>query len=578
MKKHAASHLSINTQFKILTGIVLAVFLFLILMIYHNTDRLLTQNANNYSELITRRLENEFSLITDTAETVLMNLQADSALTSLLYAPYSGKSSLLEEAKRTIVNYTLPNPQIYSISLVSDTVHYSSLYSYGMLDKLRDALRGSDSCFLGVVNSDFYHLAESTETDLLTYGTLVYHDGEEAGAIIISMRSAPVLSQFSDETAGEFIGSYYLLCEDDGVLYTFNCEKELADMLWAASQGVSSSRISDSYHLRVIPLAKMDCSLLSALDLNHTGQDMKNITMSIWGSMLLLCIYTLSLFFLLSRNMVRPLNKLFSTIQSIRTVHSRDIPEPVVLGGCRELSAVGQEFTDMMRDISDLNRRIFQTSTTLYEAKIQKQEAEISYLRSQVDPHFLYNTLEVIRRMALERDASEISEITMDISRIFRYSTKGEPLVSLKEELQILEAYIHVQQCRFQKKLEVLYHFPEETLHLKVIKMLLQPLVENAVFHGLETKSGIGTLFVGAAIRDDRLVISIRDDGVGIPPDKLEQIRKELASEVYDTSRHVGIVNTHARIQLQYGREYGLQIESSQDEGTHITLILPAED
>lgn len=578
MKKRTSSPLSINTQLKILTGIVLAVFFFLTLMIYYSTNLLLNRNANNYSDLISRKLENEISLITDTAETVLQNLQADSSLTGLLYVPYSEKNALLSEAKRTIANYTTHNPQIYSISLVSDTLHFSSLYSYQKLDEMWNTLKQSDSCFLGVINSDFYNLVENSRNDLLTYGTLVYHNGKETGAIIISMRSASVLSQFSEEEDGEFIGTYYLLGGEEGVLYAFNCETEMANELWSASQGAASSSVSDSYHIQVISLDKMNCALLSARDLNRTSRDMNDITLLIWGSLLLICVYTLCLFLLLSRNMVRPLNQLFAVIQSIRAVGRRDIPAPVVLKGCRELAAIGQEFTDMMTDISELNRRIFQTSTTLYEAKIQKQEAEISYLRSQVNPHFLYNTLEVIRRMALERGASEISEITMDIAKIFRYSTKGEPLVCLKEELQILEAYIHIQQSRFQKKLEVIYHFPEETLRLKVIKMLLQPLVENAIFHGLETKNGIGTLFIGARIQEGRLIISIRDDGVGIPPDKLEQIHKELHSDVYDTSRHVGIINTHARIQLQYGKEYGLQIESSQDEGTYITLSLPAEE
>lgn len=274
--------------------------------------------------------------------------------------------------------------------------------------------------------------------------------------------------------------------------------------------------------------------------------------------------------------MVAPLNQFIQTIQHIRTSRSRSIPEPVVLRGCQELSVIGSEFTDMMQAIQGLNAQIFQTTSNLYEAKVQKQEAEISYLRSQVDPRFLYNTLELVRKMAIERDAPEISAITMDISTIFRYSAKGGTLVCLEDELKIMEAYIHIQQSRFRKKIDVIYHFPEDTLKLKVIKMLLQPLVENAIFHGLEPKNGIGTLFLGAKREGTLLTISIRDDGIGIPPDKLEAIKKELNSHVYDTSKHVGIINTHARIQLQYGKEYGLNIDSTQSDGTNITLTLPA--
>ena len=112
---------------------------------------------------------------------------------------------------------------------------------------------------------------------------------------------------------------------------------------------------------------------------------------------------------------------------------------------------------------------------------------------------------------------------------------------------------------------------------MKVIKMLLQPIVENSIFHGLEPKRGEGCLFIGARCEGKRLIVTVKDDGVGIGEKKLAELKQELLTENVDTSRHVGILNTNARIQLQYGREYGLTIESGEADGTTVTMMLPAQ-
>ena len=133
----------------------------------------------------------------------------------------------------------------------------------------------------------------------------------------------------------------------------------------------------------------------------------------------------------------------------------------------------------MLEDIESLNRKIFQSATDLYELKVQKQEAELAYLRSQVDPHFLYNTLEVIRKMALEKDAPEIAQMTLDMGHIFRYSAKGEDEVTLEEEISIIKSYSRIQQMRFEGKISVYYFVSEDVLELKVMKMLLQHTEEQ---------------------------------------------------------------------------------------------------
>ena len=182
----------------------------------------------------------------------------------------------------------------------------------------------------------------------------------------------------------------------------------------------------------------------------------------------------------------------------------------------------------MLSDIAQLNKQIFDTATDLYEVKVQKQQAELSYLRSQIDPHFLYNTLEVFRKEALEKDAPELAQMAVDMGNIFRYSTKGESIVPLRDEISIIKSYIRIQKNRFQGKIEVFYFLPGETLQIPVMKMLLQPVVENAIFHGLEPKDGKGNLYLGARIEKRTLIITVKDDGVGIDPQTLRELEEAL--------------------------------------------------
>lgn len=322
---------------------------------------------------------------------------------------------------------------------------------------------------------------------------------------------------------------------------------------------------------------EMDCYLLSVLDIRSTGEGTEYIQLLVWGCILLSAVFCILFFLLLTTGIVRPLGQFHETILQIRQTNQRGLKTDLHLEGCAEITELGSEFTGMLDDIEKLNRKIFQSAVDLYELKVQKQEAELAYLRSQVDPHFLYNTLEVVRKMALEKQAPEIAQMAVDMGHIFRYSAKGEDEVTLEEEIAIIKSYIRIQQMRFAGKIEVFYFIPDEVLQLRVMKMLLQPIVENSVFHGLEPKRGSGSLFIGARLEGDTLVLTVKDDGIGIVRERLTELQRQLAEENADTSAHVGVLNTNARIRLYYGRMYGISIESCPEDGTTVILRLPAQ-
>ena len=222
------------------------------------------------------------------------------------------------------------------------------------------------------------------------------------------------------------------------------------------------------------------------------------------------------------------------------------------------------------------SHRLFETTERMYGLEIEKQKAEISFLRSQINPHFLYNSLETIRGLCNRGGLFTASGIATALGKIFRYSIKGGSTVKLRDEIDAAKAYIGIQSARFSDKVQVIYHFDPDTLEVPVIKMILQPLLENTFKYAVEPRNEQTTLYISSALIDGALVITVYDDGEGISPERLAELRAQLdAAQTFSgTSDHIGLCNVHLRIRMMYGPPYGLTIDSTPNEGTKVTLRL----
>nr|WP_238358032.1 sensor histidine kinase [Cohnella zeiphila] len=234
----------------------------------------------------------------------------------------------------------------------------------------------------------------------------------------------------------------------------------------------------------------------------------------------------------------------------------------------------------MLDEIERLTQSLLETNAALYGTEIEKRKSELAFLRSQINPHFLYNTLESITGMAVVKGQAEIKTMTRSLSTIFRYSIKGADRVPLREEIRIVESYVSIQRIRFEDRFEVRYEVSEEAASFPVPRMILQPLVENAVYHGFEPTIRPGALTIGADVDEaGTLIVRVEDDGVGMPPDRLEAIRARLAeplADLLDTGekKSIGLVNVGNRIRMMYGDASGLRIESVPGEGTRVVLTI----
>lgn len=217
-----------------------------------------------------------------------------------------------------------------------------------------------------------------------------------------------------------------------------------------------------------------------------------------------------------------------------------------------------------------------------YQAKLEKRNAQLRALQAQINPHFMYNTLQVIGGMALQKDAPEIYSVTLALSDIMRYSLNfSKEMVPLREELHYLESYVMIQNERFGGRIKLNKQLSEDSLDCLIPKLILQPLVENSFEHGLLNKSGEWIINLQSRVcNEDELIISVSDNGVGFEPQRLKEITEKIqldASNLLNSGSHIGLANVNARIRLRAAAEtQGLTIESHPDMGTVVSVRMQA--
>lgn len=242
------------------------------------------------------------------------------------------------------------------------------------------------------------------------------------------------------------------------------------------------------------------------------------------------------------------------------------------------------EITELYKDLNIMINSLQHLITTVYEEQVQKEklnsrqkEVEFKMLASQINPHFLYNTLETIRMKARCNGERDIEELVKMLAKIMRRNIQaGDNLVTLKSELELVEYYLKIQQYRFGERISFHINLYCNVEELKIMPLIIQPIVENAFIHGLEAKEGEGEITIAVQITD-KLYIIVQDNGIGMNKEKLEEIINSLNDYSRLTRSSIGLNNVNQRIKLLYGDEYGLVIDSEENAGTRIAIHLPKD-
>ncbi|MBZ4645968.1 MAG: sensor histidine kinase [Clostridia bacterium] len=243
----------------------------------------------------------------------------------------------------------------------------------------------------------------------------------------------------------------------------------------------------------------------------------------------------------------------------VKKVELGDLSVRVSVDSKDEVGQLGVAFNNMLAQINNLMNKVYQEEN-------KKREAELKALQAQINPHFLYNTLNTIKWMAVIQKADSISKMIVSLIKLLEFSGKriGE-FVSIEQELEHAKNYIFLQKIRYNDKFIVNYDIDEKLLHYKTIKLILQPIIENAIFHGIEPKGGVGTIQITLSQINDKLKFEIIDDGIGMDIN-IDKDRKFSG---------LGIENVNERLVRYFGEQSSLKIYSSINRGTKVMFYLP---
>ena len=317
------------------------------------------------------------------------------------------------------------------------------------------------------------------------------------------------------------------------------------------------------------------CNTLTLLGVEPYANILGTVNDSMRGSMLFVVgsvLVSLVLIVVLSNHFARRVERFKGEME--KAAHGERELAPAI-GGNDEISELYQYLNSMIADIDNLTSRVYESRLEQEQLRTRQREAEFKMLASQINPHFLYNTLESIRMKAYAAGDAEVADMVKMLSKLMRRNTEiRDTLVSLRSELTLTEYYLKIQHYRFGDAIRYKFWVDEGAEDLTILPLLLQPIVENAFVHGLKDRRAGGQITVRVELGEN-LRITVADNGCGIPAQKLAEIRQQLSAYDPASQSHIGVANVNQRIQLYYGAAYGITVESEDGRGTQVTLNLP---
>ncbi|MGG1519313.1 sensor histidine kinase [Paenibacillus oryzisoli] len=330
----------------------------------------------------------------------------------------------------------------------------------------------------------------------------------------------------------------------------------------ASHSGSYTEDIQDESKLvsyrQIDTLGWMIVSVSPVSDLNGK---LVSIRRAMYVVMALCMILAFSIALLLSNNITNPIRKFIKTM-SYAQEGNFDIP--IQYKRKDEFTYLFSQYNKMIKQIKELINK-------LYISEVKKKKAELKALQSQINPHFLYNTLDSINWIALRHRVPEISQMVTSLSDFFRYSlSNGRTIIPIEDELRQVDSYLSIQKVRFNERLEYSIEIEPEVYGHYAVKLILQPLVENSLLHGIERRRGNGVITVKARKEDDQIVIEISDNGVGADIDELNDMLKNDRN-----SNSFGMKNVNQRIQQVFGSSSGLRYSNHEGPGVTVTVTFP---
>lgn len=378
----------------------------------------------------------------------------------------------------------------------------------------------------------------------------------------------------SEENATYDVIVYKNEGEDAKILYQTLKENgsEILKKYWSDTAkeetGANSEGLIDTYTVAGQTLEDYGLNLLFLFDNQDSLEKRAEIIETILPLLLLLMIAVTGVIYWYSEDFSSRVELL---VKKFRRAETGDLSVSEKISGTDEIAVLDQQFNRMLGKLDQLIK-------TSYVQKLENKEAQLKNLQLQINPHFLYNTLETISSIAAVKQVFVVCDICGKLGEIFRYSLGKDygELVPLEQEMTHIKNYMFIQKIRYGDRLQVFYNIDVDAAHVYIPRFILQPIVENAISHGLSNLTSVGTLEVSAFEKKDRLYIEIEDDGEGMVREKVAEITRFInTAKPVEGKKNIGIRNVNQRIKLAYGEAYGITIRSAPYQGSRFTIQLP---
>jgi len=387
------------------------------------------------------------------------------------------------------------------------------------------------------------------------------------GKIIVGYATNEIGAKYAKVEALEDI-RYYVVNEW-GVVYDSTQKYEYPDEISLLKDDVYSDVVKDQNGTRMYirMLDKTDGShrVFCVVPWKDLFVKSNADTWQIFVIMLVFLVSSLMLYLWTRRNIIRKIDKIEVGLKKIGD-NELDYRIPV---NDKQLD----EFENISQSINDVTVRLQENINKAYELKLKQKEAVLSELQAKFDPHFLYNTLEVIRGKVYENGDIETSDVIIKLAQIFRSFIGSERFITIREEMDFCNMYLSLLKYRYDERITIIYDIESEILQYGIIRNLLQPVLENFFVHGFDEESQHNTLKIRGKIYDeDYIWFYIQDDGLGIAEEKMTEIRSSLDEAVSSAQSSYGLKNVHRRIRLFYGADCGLSIENNTLGGVTVEV------
>lgn len=283
--------------------------------------------------------------------------------------------------------------------------------------------------------------------------------------------------------------------------------------------------------------------------------------------LVLILILVIVLTVMIVKGIIRPIQELSGVAQR---VSKGDFSARAVVDTNDEVAVLADSVNIMTESIEGFVSKIKED-----ESKMRR--ADLRLLQEQINPHFLYNTLDTIVWLIEGNDSDKAVNMVMSLSEFFRLVlSKGKEYITIQEEEMHIRSYLEIQQVRYRDILEYEIHIDPELYRYQILKLTLQPLVENSLYHGIKYKRAKGNIIVTGTMSERKIHLKVEDNGVGMNPEELENLRNEITKPCKDTGKGFGLANVNERIRMNFGAEYGMIIESVLGRGTCVEIVIPA--